>query len=150
MTIPVSTAPTAKLYLYNQIIALVNDPAVLVSYGEPGLEQPDDIIVVGAVSRQVVISQMVGSGGTGWLDETYTIGVDVEVYRGGADAPTADARAWALVGVVETVVRTDPSLGGAVIVAHPSENQSPGPAWEAKGLGVLVSITVLITCRARI
>jgi len=149
MTIPASTVPLAKLYLFNQITTLVNDAAVLVSYDQPGPNQPDDIIMIGAVDRQVVPYQMVGSGGAGWLDETYTIAVSVEVYRGGDDARTAFERACVLADTVVAAVRGDPSLGGAVVVAHPAQVRY-APAWEEKHLGRIVEVVVDVACRARI
>jgi hypothetical protein len=149
VTIPASTIPTAKLYLFNQITALINDPAVLVCYDEPGTNQPDDIIMVGRAERQIEPLQMVGSGQAGWLDEIYTIQVDVEVFRGGDDARAAFERACVLADQVVYVVRNDPSLGGAVIVARP-EIASYEPAWEEKHLGRIVSVIIPIRCHARI
>jgi hypothetical protein len=149
MTIPASTVPAAKLYLYTQITALINDAAVLVAYDPPSTYQPDDIVMVGAVDRQVVPYQMVGSGGAGWLDETYQIEVVVSVFRGGDNARTAFERACTLADQVVYVVRSDPSLGGAVVVAHPEVSRYE-PAWEEDHKGRLVTVTIPINCRARI
>jgi len=149
MTIPASTVPTAKLYLLTQITALINDPAVLVSYDEPGPNQPDDIVMVGDVERLVTPYNMVGSGGAGWLDEDYTVEVVVSVFRGGDDARTTFERACVLADQVVFVVRTDPSLGGAVVIAHP-QTVRYGGAWDDKHLGRLVTATVDVRCRARI
>lgn len=149
MTIPASTVPAAKLFLYTGITSLINDPTVLVSYDPPGPYQPDDIVMVGTVERQVVPYQMVGSGQAGWLDETYTIEVVVSVFRGGDDARTAFERACVLADQVVYVVRTDPSLGGAVVVAHPS-NVRYEPTFDDDHKGRLVTATVDVNCRARI
>jgi hypothetical protein len=149
VTIPASTIPAAKLYLFTQITALVNDTSVLVCYDPPGPRQPDDILMVGAVDRQVVPYQMVGSGQAGWLDESYSIEVVVSVYRGGDDARTAFERACVLADQVVYVVRNDPSLGGAVVVAHPEQSRYEA-AWEEEHKGRLVTVTIPIFCRARI
>lgn len=149
VTIPASTVPAAKLYLHSHITTLINDTSVLVSYDPPGPFQPDDIVMVGAVDRQVGPYQMVGSGGAGWLDETYSIEVVVSVYRGGDDARTAFERACALADQVVFVVRTDPSLGGAVVVAHPEQSRYE-PTFEDEHKGRLVTVTIPIACRARI
>lgn len=149
MTIPASTIPAAKLYLHTQITALINDAAVLVSYDPPGPNQPDDIVMVGAVDRQVVPYQMMGSGQAGWLDEQYSVEVVVSVYRGGDDARTAFERACTLADQVVYVVRTDPSLGGAVVVAHPEQSRYE-PVHEDEHKGRLVTVTIPIACRARI
>jgi hypothetical protein len=149
LTIPASTIPTAKLYLYNQITTLINDTSVLVSYDPPGTYQPDDIVMIGAVDREVVPYQMVGSGQAGWLDESYSIEVVVSVFRGGDDARTAFERACTLADQVVQVVRTDPSLDGAVVVAHPEQSRYE-PAFEEDHKGRLVTVTIPILCRARI
>ena len=149
MTIPVSTVPAAKLFLHSGLTTLINDPAVLVSYDPPGSFQPDDIVMIGAVDRQVVPYQMVGSGGAGWLDEFYSIEVVVSVFRGGDDARTVFERACTLADQVVEVVRSDPSLGGAVVVAHPEQSRYE-PAFEEDHKGRLVTVTIPIACRARI
>lgn len=150
MTIPASTIPAAVLYLFNGVTTLINDAAVLVSYGPPGPRQPEDIVAVNlGIDRQVVPYQMVGSGQAGWLDESYSIEVVVSVYRGGDDARTAFERACTLADQVVQVVRTDPSLGGAVVVARPEQSRYE-PALEDEHKGLLITVTIPIACRARI
>lgn len=149
MTIPASTVPAAVAYLHTNVTTAVNDPAVLVSYGQPGTRQPDDMIVVGDVSREVAPWQMVGSGQAGWLDEIYTINVVVSVFRGGDYAQTVMERACVLADVVVAVIRNDPSLGGAVTVAHPSMVDYR-QEWDQEHKGRLVDVTVSVRCRARI
>lgn len=149
MTIPASTVPLAVGYLYDTIKAAVNDPAVLVSYGPPALNHPDDMIIIEGISREITPLQMVGSGGAGWLDESYVVEVNVWVYRGGADARTVLERASALADIVVAAVRTDPSLGGAVVVAHP-ERVDYTQSWNDDHTGRLVEALVGIRCRTRI
>lgn len=149
MAIPASTVPAAVSYIHSRIITAINDTAVLVSYGPPGTNQPDDLIVVGNVTREIVPYQMVGSGQAGWLDETYTIEVVASVFRGGDYGQVVLERASALADVVVAVVRTDPSLGGAVVVAHPSAVEYE-QNWDPDHKGRTVDATVSIRCRARI
>lgn len=150
MTIPASTMATAVGYLLDHITTAVNDPAVLVTYGPPGPNQPDDIIAVGtSVATETTPYQMVGSGQAGWLDERYDVVVVVSVYRGGDNGRTVLERAAVLTDMVVAVVRTDPSLGGAVIVAHPSV-ASFEPSFDAEHKGRVVDATVTISCHARI
>lgn len=149
MAIPASSVPTAVGYLYDHIVTAVNDTAVLVSYGPPEPNQPDDLIVVGNVSREIIPWQMVGSGGAGWLDETYTVEVIVSVYRGGDNGRVVMERACVLVDIVVAVVRADPSLGGAVVVANPALVDYE-PSFDAEHKGRLVDATVSIRCRTRI
>lgn len=142
--------PTAMLYLLNQITAAVNDATVLVSYGPPGPNQPDDIVAIGtAVTIETVPIQMVGSGGAGWLDERYDVEIVISVYRGGDNGRGVLERAAALADLVVSVVRTDPSLGGAVVVAHPSVG-SFVPSFDAEHKGRVVDATVNVSCHARI
>jgi hypothetical protein len=149
VTIPASTVPASVLFLWNGITTAINDAAVLVSYGPPGPSQPDDIVMVGNIDRVVRPFQMVGSGQAGWLDEEYGVEVVVSVYRGGDDARTAFERAASLADTVVSVVRTDPSLGGAVIVAHPGQ-VTYDQAFDVEHKGRLVTVTVDVRCRARI
>lgn len=149
MTIPASTVPLATGYLYDQIKVAVNDPAVLVSYGPPGPNQPNDLIVIGNVSREVVPYQMVGSGQAGWLDETYTVDVVASTYRGGDNGRTGFERAAALADIVVSVVRNDPTLGGAVTVANPATVDYE-QNWDDTYKGRVVDAIVSIRCRARI
>lgn len=128
MTIPASSVPAARRYLFDQLTAqLTTDPdfpkaQLLVVYDQPGPFQPDDIVSVGKVTRQVAVSSMVGSGAAGWLEERYQVEVIVDVFRGGAYAQAAFERAVALIDAVCAVVRGDPSLGGAVLEARPASS----------------------------
>lgn len=149
MAIPASTVPAALAYLHSHIITAVNDTAVLVSYGPPTTNQPDDLIVVGNVDREVSPYQMVGSGQAGWLDEIYTADVVVSAFRGGDFGQVVLERASALADIVVSVVRTDPSLGGAVVVANPTNVQYE-QNWDPDHKGRVVDVTVSIRCRARI
>jgi hypothetical protein len=145
-----STVPLAVGYLFDNIKAAVNDPAVLVSYGPPTPNHPNDMIVIEGVSREAVPFQMVGSGGAGWIDETYTIEVNCWVYRGGGPSGQVPfERASALADIVDSVVRSDPSLGGAVVVASP-ERRDYTQSWDDDHAGRLVEALVGVRCRARI
>jgi len=129
MTIPSSSVPAARRYLYEQLTAqLTPDPdfpksQLRVVYDQPGTFQPDDIVAIGRVTRQTSVSSMVGSGGAGWLEERYQVEVIIDVFRGGGDysQQTFD-RAMALTDAVCAVVRADPTLGGAVLVARPASS----------------------------
>lgn len=149
MTIPVSTAPAAKVFLVAAITAQIADPDVSVLYDSPGPFVEKDVIAVGRVMRDMRISHMVGSGGTGWIDEDYSIEIQVAVFRGGDDAAAVDARAWQLIAAVETTIRNDPSLGGLVIVAHPARSATDG-TWENSHKGRLVDASIEVRIQARI
>jgi hypothetical protein len=107
---------------------------------------PDDIISVGDVMRTIDTFQMVGSGGAGWLDESFTVMVTVSVYRGGDNAQAVFERACVLAAAVEAAVRNDPTLGGAVTQAHPSVAEYMA-SWEAEHKGRVAEIIMHISCR---
>lgn len=153
MTIPVSTAPQVKAYLFTQLqtaITPVTGSSLLVCYDEPGPNEPDDIVSVGDVTtRTTTPLAMVGSGGAGWLIEDYSIEVVVDCYRGGDDPQTVTERAWALIGQVETVVRNDPSLGGLAIEAKPGSCRSES-MWDDAHKGRRVRVTVAVDVQAQL
>lgn len=154
-TIPGSTAPAARRWLYEQLLTLPADPddqqsSMLVCYDEPGTNQPGDIISVGGIAREITISAMVGSGGAGWLEERYTIALVIDVYRGGPDAAQVSFdRGAALLDQVVALVRADPTLGGAVLVGRPTQSQTEGFVVDDH-MGRQSVVNVGIECYARI
>lgn len=155
MTIPGSSAPAARRYLFTQLTAqLTPDPlsassSLLVVYDEPSTAQPDDIVAVGKVNRQISVASMIGGGGAGWLDEHYSVEIQVDVFRGGDDSQAAYERCALLVDSVIAVVRSDPSLGGAVSLARPTQDMTE-VAWDDQHLGRHATATLEIECVQRI
>ena len=147
--IPVSTVTSAMAFLFSGITSAINDSEVLVSYGIPGPGQPDDIVYIGSVDRTATPYQMVGSGQAGWIDEQYDVEVVISSFRGGDDSRAVFERATSLADTVISVVRTDPSLGGVVQLAYPSD-VSYVPAWDNDHKGYSTDVTLTIRCRARI
>lgn len=151
MSIPVSTAPQVKAYLVTQITNAVTpdaDSRLRVFYGPPATDLPNDVIVVGDVTaRTTQHHAFVGGGGALARNETYTVAVEVDAFRGGDNAQLVEERAWTLAGVVETVVRTDPSLGGLVVEAWPAA-QGVTETWDETHLGRHARITVAVTVLA--
>lgn len=144
MAIPVSTVDTVKDYLVSGITSQVNDTSVLVSYDLPGEYLPDDIIVVGDVDVSTAIESFVGSGGQHWLHETYVVHITISVYRGGDNASLTWKRAKALSDAIDTLVRTDPSLGGVVQLAYPSRAAFKSE-WEEDHRGRIVTVDKEVT-----
>lgn len=150
--IPTSTVPAVKAALFTLFQAQLTpgSSSLGVFYDEPGPNQPDDIVSVGACkSRQVSGMAMVGSGGAGWLHELYTIEVTVACFRGGDDARAVLERAYSLCGQVETAVRADPSIGGLVLVARPVGSHDD-PQWETQHKGRTIAIIIDIEIEAQI
>jgi len=153
VSIPTSTVPQVKAYLFTQLqstLTAEQGSSLLVCCDEPGPYEPDDIVSVGDVTtRTTVPLAMVGSGGAGWLVETYSLEIVVDCYRGGDNPQAVAERAWSLIGQVETVVRTDPSCGGLVIEARPGECRSES-AWDEQHKGRRVRVTVAVDVQAQI
>jgi hypothetical protein len=154
-TIPSSTAPAARTWLYGQLTAQIEpDPdnpkaSLLICYDEVGTDAADDVVIVGTVTRVIDVNSMVGSGGAGWLDERYSITVTIDIFRGGDDAAATFARGCLLLDQLCAIVRTDPTLGGAVLTARPATSQAEGE-WDEAHVGRHTLITVDIECYARI
>lgn len=155
MTIPVSTAPTVKTWLFNQLTANLTPASgerLLVSWNEPGLDLPGDIVSVGDIlNRVTTVAGMVGNGQTGFLDEQYSLEVVIDVYRGGDNAKLADLRAWTLSGAVEQIIRGDLTAGGVagIFDFRPAAAQSTG-RWTEDHHGHAVRLTLAVDVAARI
>lgn len=144
--IPASSIPAARNWILAQLQAQYPESSgVLVCLDEPGPYQPDDIISIGDVHQTYSPEQTVGSGGQGWLREDYTITVTVDCYRGGDDAAGVFAAARALADMVVAVVRSDPSLGGAVDRARPGSVTHTG-GWDEEHKGRQTVIDLGIDC----
>lgn len=155
LSIPVSTVPAVRQYLYAQISAAVAErayvaPGVTVELAE--LSEPEDysdILVVGkTITRTPEIAQIVGGGGAHWLRERYT--VSIHITCSDQSSPTfaaVDARAYELLAIVEGVVRADPSLNKLVIVAHPGPSHIESDFDHAHG-GALALIESSINVHA--
>jgi hypothetical protein len=153
MSIPVSSVPTAKAWLFNQLTANIDTAGVTeqsqVVYAQPTTYLAPNIIAVDKVNREVTQAHMVGSGGAGWLREQYTIEVVISCMRGGSDFLSLETDFWALVALVESTVRTDPSLGGAVSVARPTRGDALS-AFTDDHNGILCEGTFPIDCLAEL
>lgn len=150
--IPISSAPAAKHWLFTTLQdSLTADPGngLVVCLDSPGTNVPNDGVAVGRVNRSLDISSLVGGAGAGFLNETYTIDVTIEVFRGGDNAELATNRAFALIDGVVHAVRTDPTMGGSVLWAKPTTSNCDCD-WADDHKGRLASATVQISCFQRI
>jgi hypothetical protein len=155
MTIPSSTAPAVRQWLYDQCTAgLTPDPnnvraSLLVVFDSPGPNEPDDIVAIGRVRRQLKVGAMIGGGGAGFLDESYTVEVVVDVFRGSDSGQVAYSRAMTLANAVIAIVRTDLTLGGNVIRSVPKGDDAE-VEWDTEHGGKRACVTVEIECVTRI
>jgi hypothetical protein len=150
-SIPASSIPAARAWLLAQLQAVLKpDPAspaseLLVCDGEPGTYQPDDIVYLGDVHQTYDPQSTVGTGGPQWLREDYEITLHVDVFRGGDDPTTCFARARTLADLAVAVVRSDPSLGGAVDRARP-HTATHTTGWDADHKGRTVAVELSVAC----
>lgn len=145
MTIPVSTIPVVKSYLLAQMTVALSGPDVGVFYDEPGPGYPDDVIYLGGTEQKLDPVQMVGSGGEGWLYESYHQVIEVDVYRGGDTPQIVFERACEIVGQIEALIRSDPRLGGAIKVkAYPAGTEYES-GWEENHTGRVTHATMRIS-----
>jgi hypothetical protein len=92
---------------------------------------------------------MIGGGGAGWLDESYSVEIVIDVFRGGDSGQVAYSRAMDLANAVIAIVRTDLTLGGHVIKSCPT-GDSAEVGWDSEHGGKLATVTVDIECVMRI
>jgi hypothetical protein len=159
VTIPVSTVPAAQAAIFEAlapyVVADADSQDILVCIGQPSTEIPSAIIEIGKeIRRTAQPAAFVGSGGAGFIEESYDIDIVVSVAGETVDTqddPTTIAdRAWQLVGYVEDAVRSDPSLGNVVQVAYPHDATGGEVVWAPNNVGRICEITVIIHAEALI
>ena len=130
MSIPISTVGAVRNYLMTALAARPEMASpVLVCLDGPSTYLAVDIVSVGDIHRSWSTHGMVGGGGAGWLEESYTVEIVVDCFRGGDNASMVFSAAENLAMCVIDVVRLDPSLGGLVIQARP-ESSDTSSGWE--------------------
>lgn len=106
-TYPASTVPAVKAWLLGQLTTAATAASGLtigVFYNEAGSNLPSDLILVGTGERTVETGNIVGDMGAFSMRETYEIPVTVSAYRA-EGMQAAEERAWALLAIVELLVR---------------------------------------------
>ena len=158
-TYPTSTAPAAKAWLFGQMqdtLTADADWTFSCTYAtEIDTEtSPDDQVWMGDItSRQVTPLAMVGNLGAGSLQESYDLVVNISCARMTDQPEAAETRAFDLCGQVETIVRTDPTMGGNTYLARPNQS-SCTVDWSAEDAeaanGRIATLTLSISCFAQI
>ena len=147
-TPPTSTVPTAIAGLFalvsTQVAADSAAGSIVVTYGEPGMDLPPDIIQIATNVRRTVVPEalMGGYAMVGPLQETYTIDNLVSSWSGSADPVAVMNRAYVLANYIEAAVRTDPTLGTSVLEAHPGGSDGGNAQWTESPVGRLCELTV--------
>jgi hypothetical protein len=153
-SVPVSTAPRVVAFLTSGLTANITPFDTNTALGVAYIEQPSgydpfDQVTIGDVgNRTTRREQMVGTGGTGWLYEDYTLDIEIVSWQGGQNLQLVLERAWRLLGQVEAFIRSDPSLGALVITAYPSSSKSTaGYMDDKKGVSCVIDVTVDVEAR---
>ena len=155
-TYPTSTAPAAKSWLFGQMQSTLTAATGFTfqlgyATNEGTLDNPDDMVWLGKVAnRQVKPFAMVGDQGAFSTAEAYDLEVTVSCYRAGEGyQPGIDAetRAWVLVGVIETIQRTDPTMGGVLWTSRPNASDADVD-WDDSGNGRVCTIPLSFHCEA--
>lgn len=150
-----STVPVARAFLFDAVTTLAAvDGDVTVIYAPPttgdNAAGGNQRIVFDEVHVVPQISAMIGSGGTGWLEEIYDLHITAEAFMAGdSEGLSTFTQCAVLVDYVIAAVRQDPSLGSNVIVARP-EPYDLTPAWDEASHGIWTTSGIVIRCHARI
>lgn len=157
MTAPASSVPAVRQWLFQQCstaVAAFTDPTVEVYLSQEDHESSQDLVVIGGAHRRVSPVRMVGGGGLGWLDETYTVDIEIACFVAGVDAfvdvggrDSVDTRAYKVLAAIEQQIRADPSAGGAVVVLHPAGSASQHE-WDESEMGGHCQITLTVEVTA--
>lgn len=140
-----SSIPTVKAALVERLeLATWPGARPTVAYGWPR-DIPREVIMVGGTAEG---AQEWVAFGTRDRNETYRLTLVVQVTHPGQSQRVATERAFALLGVVEDVLRTDPTLGIAdTLVAELAVPRlQEGPDTE----GYAAVVTAGVGVRARI
>jgi hypothetical protein len=150
-----TAAPGYKNALYaaaQQLYAGSPDTAqVLVSFGQPGTFEPDEIVKIGMITTDQSPATISTNRAR---EETLTLEVTVSVHRGGGpdQEQVASDRAYALLQLLADYVHhTDTTLGGAVRMCFLTSTESDGatdPDLIAQGR--MIAIVAKFTAAARI
>ncbi|GAC1373715.1 MAG: hypothetical protein NVSMB4_00570 [Acidimicrobiales bacterium] len=147
-----SSVPAAVAYLLANIVTQVADTKVLIEQGTAGTNNPNDMILVGeTVNRTLTFDDLTTATATGAVAEHFTITVRCSSFLGGDTPGVAFSRVYVLADAVVAVLRSDPTLGGAVascaaepVVADATDD------WDVTGKGRLAEILFQVTCDAYI
>lgn len=141
-----SSVPAAKANLVTQLTArpgLSGANRVQISNGPP-IPMEREFIWVGTAEG----SQEIATFGTtaGLRHEEYGLQVVISVLREGTDIVAADTRCFALAAEVETQIRTDPTINGAVTFAEFGDFKL-GEFVTADEMGRGSELTVTVNCQ---
>ncbi len=139
-----STIPTLKANLVTQLAARAGLAGVQISYGPPLPNPQREYIWIGDV---IGTQEYAAMAAPNQRHESYDLQVIIAVLREGVDSKAADDRCFALFGELESQLRGDVTVAGAVTEAHVatlklSEFVAPDD------MNRTAQLTVDVTCQA--
>ena len=126
-------------------------PDVQVLDGPPNVNLESDFVTVGwspYADTAAEAQQQFASLGTQRREEDFTIVCYADSYSGDTGASVRRARVFQLVGVVETALRTDATLGG--VLSLWAEMGDSTLHQEIDDRGLVVGVTFHVHCKTRI
>jgi len=108
-----SSIPTLKNALHDALLALQSSTlaGVQVAYGFPGPNPQAEFIWLGDVNPSEQAPVFLGRQSR---NEDYTLEIYVRVRQTRRDQQTVTERAFTIAGVIETLLRSDPTVGSVV------------------------------------
>jgi hypothetical protein len=143
-----SAAPAAKAALVAMLRTALAAESVQVTYGHPGLTVVEDLVAVMGVSCEQAPGPM--RAGPRPRDETLRLTVVISCYRGGDQQEAASDRAFALLGLAEDALMSDPTLSGTVRWAQlESYDLAEADDPDLMAAGRIAEISAVVRAEAR-
>ena len=126
-------------------IAQAPDHDLYVGYGEPmGAGAPDDIVFLEDVQSDSTMIGMRTTSLANPLEELLVISLSVSAFRANDEGQACFERCADLLNTIVAIVRTDPTMGGNVLTAHPQTVTYPTPRESDNALGRVCETTLVI------
>lgn len=149
MTVSPTTAKAAVAWIITAAktdITAVTGHDLWIGYGEPIDTDPDDQFYLMDVESEAAMIGMRTPTAAAPMSETLIIPFRVSVFREDSTGQAAFERCADMVNAIVAAVRTDPTLGGAVLNAQPQRVTYPTPAAAPSGVGRVCETELTFDC----
>ena len=138
MTVAPTTAKAAVAWIITAAKTAVTAEAnhdLYIGYGEPLNADPDDQVFLMDVESDATMIGMRTATAAAPMSEALVIPLKVSVFRHDDTGQAAFERCADIVNAIVAAIRTDPTLGGAVLNAQPQRVSYPSPVASENGSG---------------
>jgi hypothetical protein len=127
-------------------------PPVLVSYGLPATDQPNDIVAIceAGTADTMRANQEAKTYGPRTREETTFVSILISSWRGTMDQQIVSELVFDAMGDLEDALRTDPTIGGAVREANIDSWELTETDFNDLPAGRYAEISVIVRARHRI